>query len=308
MPITIEKADISDAIILTEIMKRTFDEESRRWIQHLGIVDNNIQPPGYASIEMTKYMIEELAYYKISYAKDIVGGVIVTLTGKNFGRIDRIFVDPTYQGKKIGSKALDLIEEEFSAVRVWDLETSSRQMNNHYFYKKKGYENTYKSEDEYGYTKRKELTEEKENKVSNQDISNRQYEDCNMEKVECYQVSLAGSSFGNSNLMNTNFNNCNLSGSKYQNINFSNSLYADSNLSQSQFRLVTLNGVRFRDTNLEDGAEPISFERCNLQGTEIINSNLRNVQITNSDLNGMTIDHIPVEKLLEAYYSQEMKK
>lgn len=129
-----------------------------------------------------------------------------------------------------------------------------------------------------------------------------------MEELECYQVSLAGSSFGNSNLMNTNFNNSNLRSSKFQNINLTHSLFADLNLSQSQLRLVTLNGVRFEDTHLEEGEETISFERCNLQGTEIKNSNLRNVQITNCDLNGMTINQIPVEKLLEAFYYQEMKK
>lgn len=160
MNITIEKATILDAEKLTEIMKRTFDEEARRWITNEETVDHNIQPPGYASIEMTKYMIEELAYYKIRYKEEIVGGVIVTLTGKNFGRIDRIFIDPNYQGKKIGSRALDLIEEEFPAIRAWDLETSSRQVNNHHFYEKKGYENSFRTQEEFGYIKRKELIKE----------------------------------------------------------------------------------------------------------------------------------------------------
>ncbi|WP_052131429.1 GNAT family N-acetyltransferase [Planococcus sp. CAU13] len=288
-------------------MKRTFDIEARRWLPISEVVDNNLQPPGYDSIEMTKYMIEELAYYKIRYEEGIVGGVIVTLTGKTFGRIDRIFIDPTYQGKKIGSRAMDLIEEEFPAVHTWDLETSSSQVNNHQFYEKKGYENTYRTRGEYGYIKRKELSLEKDNRVRNEDLSNKQYEECHMEELECYQVSLAGSSFGNSNLMNTNFNNCNLSGSKFQNLNLSRSLYADLNFSQSRFRFVTLNGVRFTDTHLEEVGEPISFERCNLQGTEIRNSDLRNVKITDSDVTGMTIDHIPVEKLLEVYY-QTMEK
>lgn len=47
-----------------------------------------------------------------------------------------------------------------------------------------------------------------------------------------------------------------------------------------------------------------SFERCNLQGTEIRNRNLKYVQITNRDLTGITIDHTPVKKLLEVYYCQ----
>jgi len=307
MLITIQKAVISDAEKLTEIMKKTFDEETRRWLLNQEISDYNIQPPGYSSVEMTKYMIEELVYYKIIYNKYIVGGIIVTITGKSFGRIDRIFVDPDYQGKKIGSRVIELIEEEFPTVRTWDLETSSRQVNNHHFYEKMGYRTTFKTEDEYCYIKKKESLLGIENSVENKDISNTQYENCNMEKTECYQVNLEGSSFSNSNLMNTHFSNCNLSRSKFQNINFKHSFYADLNLSYSKMRLVTLGGVRFIDTNLGDDKEPLSFERCDLQGTKISNSNLRNLQITDSDITGMTIDNIPVEKLLEVYY-QELKK
>ncbi|MGE8081367.1 GNAT family N-acetyltransferase [Peribacillus loiseleuriae] len=287
-------------------MKEAFDEEARRWLKNQEI-DYNIQPPGYSSVEMTKYMVEELAYYKIIHNKYIVGGIIVTITGKSFGRIDRIFVDPKHQGKKIGSRAIELIEEEFPTVRTWDLETSSRQVNNHHFYEKMGYRTTFITEDEYCYIKRKESSLGIENLVENKDISNAQYENCNMEKTECYQVNLEGSSFSNCNIMNTHFNNCNLSHSKFQNINFKHSLYADLNLSHSKVRLVTLGGVRFIDTNLGDDKEPISFERCDLQGTKISNSNLRNLQIKDSDLTGMTIDNIPVEKLLEVYY-QEFKK
>ncbi|PED07625.1 GNAT family N-acetyltransferase [Bacillus pseudomycoides] len=307
MLITIQKAVISDAEKLTEIMKKTFDAEARRWLLNQKILDYNIQPPGYSSVEMTKYMIEELVYYKIINNKDIVGGIIVTITGKSFGRIDRIFIDPDYQGEKIGSRVIELIEEKFPTVRTWDLETSSRQVNNHHFYEKMGYRTTFKTEDEYCYIKRKESSLVIENLVENKDISNTQYENCNMEQTECYQVNLEGSSFSNSNIMNTHFSNCNLSHSKFQNINFKHSLYADLNLSHSKMRLVTLGGVRFINTNLGDDKEPLSFERCDLQGTKISNSNLRNLQIMNSDITGMTIDNIPVEKLLEVYY-QELKK
>jgi GNAT superfamily N-acetyltransferase len=307
MVITIKKAVITDAENLTEITKKTFDEEAKKWGLNPGIADYNIQPPGYTSVEMTRYMIEELVYYKILYNEETVGGIIVTITGKSFGRIDRIFVDPDYQGKGIGSRVIELIEEEFPTVRTWDLETSSRQINNHHFYEKMGYRTTFKTEDEYCYIKRKGRSLGIENLVENSDISNTQYENCQMVKTECYQVNLEGSSFSNSNLMNTHFSNCNLGHSKFQNINFKHSFYADLNLSYSKMKFVTLGGVRFIDTNLGDDKEPLTFERCDLQGTRISNSNLRNLQITDSDITGMTIDDIPVEKLLEVYY-QQLKK
>lgn len=81
--ITIEKAILCDAEKLTELMKKTFDEEAKRWLIDQEIVDYNIQPPGYTSAEMTKYMIGELAYYKIIFHEAIVGGVIVTITGSH---------------------------------------------------------------------------------------------------------------------------------------------------------------------------------------------------------------------------------
>ncbi|MCX2825205.1 MULTISPECIES: GNAT family N-acetyltransferase [Bacillus] len=306
--IRIEKASITDAEKLTEIKKRTFDEEAKKWLPNQeNIIDYNIQPPGYYSIEMTKYMIKELNYFKVIYNKTIVGGIIVTISGKSFGRIDRIFVDPDSQGKGIGSKVIDLIEKEFPNVRAWDLETSSRQLNNHYFYEKMGYQATFKTEDEYCYIKRIETPLGIEKSVENEDISGTQYENCNMAKTECYQVTLEGSSFSNSNLMSSHINNCNLSHSKFHNINFRNTLFADLNFSNSEMALVTLDGVRFVDTSLGDEGNPITFERCDLKGSKINNSNLRNVEIQQSDITGMKINNIPVEDLLELYYHVNKK-
>ncbi|MEH7464160.1 GNAT family N-acetyltransferase [Bacillus thuringiensis] len=306
--IRIEKASIIDAETLTEISKKAFNEEAKKWLPDRGgIIDYNIQPPGYASIEMTKYMIKKLNCFKIIYNETIVGGIIITISGKSFGRIDRIFVDPNYQGKGIGSKVITLIEKEFLNVRTWDLETSSKQINNHFFYEKMGYAITFKTEDEYCYIKRIGTSSGTENLVENEDISDTQYENCNMAKTECYQVTLKGSSFSNSNMMNSHINNCNLSHSKFHNINFKNTLFADLNFSNSEMAFVTLNGVRFVDTHLEDEDNPITFKRCNLNGSKITHSDLRNVEIHQSDITGMKINNIPVADLLELYYEVNRK-
>ncbi|MED0964112.1 GNAT family N-acetyltransferase [Bacillus paramycoides] len=300
--ISIEKATILDAEKLTEIMRRTFDEEAKQWLcDQDGVIDYNIQPPGYSSVEMTIYLIEELDYFKVILDGKIVGGIIVTISGKSYGRIDRIFVDPIHQGKGIGSQVINLIEEEFPSVRIWDLETSSRQINNHHFYKKMGFETIYETEDEYCYVKRINTISNEENLVKNKDMKSGQYENCNLANTEYYQVNLRDSSFVNSNVMNINMSNCNFSHSKFRNINLRNSSYADLNLSGSKFNLVTLGGVQFKNTNLGENKEPISFERCDLEGSKINNSNLKNVEIQNSDITGMKINNIPVEELLELY-------
>ncbi|CAM4316533.1 GNAT family N-acetyltransferase [Bacillus wiedmannii] len=300
--ISIEKATILDAEKLTEIMAKTFDEEAKRWLcgQCDGI-DYNIQPPGYSSVEMMRYSIEELDSFKVIVDDKIIGGIIVTISGKSYGRIDRIFVDPDYQGKGIGSHVIKSIEVEYPSIRVWDLETSSRQLNNHHFYEKMGYEIIFKSEDEYCYVKRITVESAKENLIKNNDMKNSQYENCNLANTEYYQVNLKNSSFVGSNIMHMNMSNCNVSQSKFRNINFKSSLYADLNLSGSKFSFVTLGGVHFKDTNLGEGKHPISFNRCDLEGSAINNSNLKNMEIENCDITGMKINGIPIENLLELY-------
>ncbi|QWG33584.1 GNAT family N-acetyltransferase [Bacillus mycoides] len=300
--IFIEKATILDAEKLTEIMKRTFDEEAKQWLcGQEGVIDYNIQPPGYSSIEMTMYSIEELDSFKVIMGEEIIGGIIATITGKSYGRIDRIFVDPKHQGIGIGAQVIDFIEEEFPSVRIWDLETSSRQINNHHFYKKMGYETIFETEDEYCYVKKIKTALSEENLVKNKDIKSEQYENCNLANSEYYQVNLKDSSFVYSNVMNINMSNCNLSQSKFKNINLRNSSYADLNLSGSKFNLVTLGGVQFKNTNLGAEKEPILFDRCDLEGCTISNSNLKNVEIENCNITGMKINGIPVEELLELY-------
>ncbi|MGE7881449.1 GNAT family N-acetyltransferase [Bacillus sp. NPDC094077] len=300
--ISIEKATILDAEKLTEIMARTFDAEAKRWLcSQADVIDYNIQPPGYSSIEMMKYSIEELDSFKVIMDEEIIGGIIVTISGKSYGRIDRIFVDPVYQGKGIGSQVIKLIEEKFPNISIWDLETSSRQVNNHHFYKKMGYQTIFESEDEYCYVKRIKIASHVENVVKSEDMKNSQYENCNLANTEYYQVNLKNSSIVGSNVMNMNMSNCNVSQSKFRNINFRASSYADLNLSGSKFNLVTLGGVQFKNTNLGDEKKPILFDTCDLEGSKIRNSNLKNIEIENCDITGMKINGIPIENLLELY-------
>lgn len=250
---------------------------------------------------MMKYSIEELDSFKVIMDDKIIGGIIVTISGKSYGRIDRIFVDPDYQGKGIGSHVIKLIEEEYPSIRIWDLETSTRQINNHHFYKKMGYEIIFKSEDEYCYVKRITVESAKEKLFKNNDMKNSQYENCNLANTEYYQVNLKNSSFVGSNMMNMKMSNCNVSQSKFRNINLKSSLYADLNLSGSKFSFVTLGGVHFKDTSLGEDKLPISFNRCDLEGSTISNSNLKNMEIENCDITGMKINGIPIENLLELY-------
>jgi GNAT superfamily N-acetyltransferase len=283
-------------------MKKTFDYEAKKWLSNRDAIDFNIQPPGYTSIEMTKYMIRELEYFKVMYDGLLVGGIIATLSGKSYGRIDRIFIDPDHQGKGIGSSVINSIEKEFPYVRVWDLETSSRQLNNHHFYKKMGYVATFEGEEEYCFVKHIKQPVQLESVIKNQNFSHQQFENSDLSHSEYYHVTMEGSSVSNSNVSHIHMSNCNLSHSKFQNINYRNTMFADLNLSESEFIYVTLGGARFKDCNLGDKASPLTFERCDLTGSKLVNCDLKHVEIEKSDITGMKIDNIPVEDLLHLYY------
>lgn len=299
---TLVKATISDAVQLTAIMKKTFDGEAEKWLTHLDTIDFNIQPPGYTSVEMTKYMIRELEYFKVMYDGILVGGIIATISGKSYGRIDRIFIDPDYQGKGIGSLVINLIEKEFPYVRAWDLETSSRQLNNHYFYEKMGYVVTFEGEEEFCFVKHIKQPFQHESMMKNQTLSHHQYENSDLSHSEYYQVTMECCSISNSNVSQIHMSNCNLSRSKFQNINYRNTMFADLNLSDSEFIYVTLSGAQFIDTNLGDKGNPLLFNRCDLTGSKLVNCDLKHVEIEKSDITGMKIDNIPVEDLLHLYY------
>lgn len=102
MEILIEKAMMKDAVQLTDIMKAAFDEEAQKWLTgDEQISDFNIQPPGYDSLKMTKYMIQELDYYKVIYKNEIAGGIIVTISGKSYGRIDGFLSGLIYRGAEL---------------------------------------------------------------------------------------------------------------------------------------------------------------------------------------------------------------
>lgn len=317
--VKIEKANMEDALILTGLKKNVFDTEKEKWLGNQeDIVDHNIQPPGYDSIEMTKYMIRELNYFKILYEGMLVGGLILTVVGKRHGRVDRIFVDPSYQGKGIGTIVMGEMESEYPEVMTWELETSSRQLNNHRFYEKMGYKKVFETDDEFCYEKKMKegvfvQGESREipiqgDTLSDGDLSELQVEYSNLNNIDFYGINGSYSTFSNSNLMGAGFNNCNLSESRFQNINLKKALIADLNLSQSELAHVTLGGVHVHDTNLGEKNEHIRFERCDLHGSRFDNCNLNHVEISNCDVTRMKINGISVEELMEAYESVQGKR
>lgn len=128
--ISFSKASANDAKALVEVQLKAF------------IVDVNIcgeGPPGYDSVERQIQLMENHSYYKITDDDKVIGGFYIFHKGKGYYDIVRLFVDPSYQSKGIGSMALKYIEELFDDLEILELEASDFRPDNHLFYENRGY-------------------------------------------------------------------------------------------------------------------------------------------------------------------------
>jgi GNAT superfamily N-acetyltransferase len=135
MIITFERAIPVDAVALTEVQTRTFDDDSRRF---LGQPSGG--PPGYDSVGWQVQRMQRGAdYYKILADGQIVGGMIVFKPGPDTMVLGRIYVDPDFQDRGIGTQAMAWVEAQYPGAQTWRLDTPTWATRNHHFYEKLGY-------------------------------------------------------------------------------------------------------------------------------------------------------------------------
>ena len=122
----------ADIEILTPIMKRAFDEDTRI---HLGRASGG--PPGYDNGDFLRQFAlhEQSTAYKISYEGNAIGAVILwidTHTHQNF--LGNLFLDIPFENKGFGKKIWSFIEQEYPDTKVWRTETPIFSHRNHNFY------------------------------------------------------------------------------------------------------------------------------------------------------------------------------
>jgi GNAT superfamily N-acetyltransferase len=133
--ISVIRARVEDADILTETCKRAFDSDSEFGAPGPG------GPPGYDSVEWNSSMIQNqyLQYYKILEGDNIVGGFIAGDRGPDYQVCERIWIDPNYMRKGIGQKAFRLIWELYPSADLWALGTPEWNTRTNPFYQKLGF-------------------------------------------------------------------------------------------------------------------------------------------------------------------------
>ena len=121
----------SDIEPVTPIMKRAFDEDSRR---HLDGAEGG--PPGYDNGDfLRKWALHpDSTSFTIRLEGKLVGAVVVWINGNGENFLGNIFIDPDYQDKGLGLKVWRLIERTFPDTKIWRTETPGFSRRNHHFY------------------------------------------------------------------------------------------------------------------------------------------------------------------------------
>lgn len=272
----IRVATKKDSIAITEVSTASFRHEAETL--NLSERDLNVQPPGYDHEAMTDYMIEELTSYVIEQNDKIVGAIILTMTGDEYGRIDRVFIHPDSQGKGMGKALIRHVENEYPAVRIWELETSIYQSRNIHFYKQLGFKVVHESEEEVCFVKRTKVKP-----------STKHIEEQSCEGWRAYGINASHLAITNSNMSSLDASNCNFSRSRFRNINFREGGFSDLNLAGSYFHFVTM----------QERGLITRFGHSNLTGTVFHECNLTDVNLTGCNIEGMTIDGVPIKTLMD---------
>ena len=120
---------------LTEIMKRAFNDDARRFNNK----PEGDGPPGYDNGNFYRKWAPQSKGFKLIYQDRIAGAILVFPNSKTKSYLGNINIDPQYQNLGLGTKLIQFIEAKFPSSKFWSLDTPSWATRNHHFYQKNGY-------------------------------------------------------------------------------------------------------------------------------------------------------------------------
>ncbi|NGZ76679.1 GNAT family N-acetyltransferase [Saccharibacillus alkalitolerans] len=323
----LQTAAAGDAEDLRALMIEIEADETRRWYE------GGERPyiPGFDSLSMQIYQMRDGLYDKIMLGDRLVGVVLVSTTGREHGRIDRLYLSPFAQNAGIGSRVLDLIERKHASVTEWSLDTIVRSPRNLHFYEKNGYVHTGEDE-EYAYYVKKigvsganraagpSFSPHGTDANETADAPDGEHDSAARDDAHIVRTDETGTSasadeacfppaprFENRSFARADFRHCDLSEADFMGGDLSRSAYSHLNMAQASFNNCNLRELRLANANLRgsrigdssmDGSEIL---HVSLTGTSIRNCDLSNVRLADCRYAGMTIDGIPVDDLLTAY-------
>jgi GNAT superfamily N-acetyltransferase len=131
--IRFEKARSSDANDLARISERAFHSDI-----HCGAPAPG-GPPGYNLAAWQARMMRLADYFKIVVEDQIVGGLVVLRKGPRRYELGRIFVDPDWQNRGVGTQAIEFLWEAYPLAKCWTLGTPAWNRRTRHFYRTVGF-------------------------------------------------------------------------------------------------------------------------------------------------------------------------
>jgi RimJ/RimL family protein N-acetyltransferase len=134
--IRFEIAEPADAEQLRDVQMRAFLSQIPAEKPDLG------PPPGADSVEWQIERMGEAPYIKILNDGAIIGGIVLEIEEPDHCHVNRIFLDPPYHGRGIGTQAFGWLERTYPQFHRWTLRTAAFQTRNQCFYERIGYVKT----------------------------------------------------------------------------------------------------------------------------------------------------------------------
>jgi N-acetylglutamate synthase-like GNAT family acetyltransferase len=135
MSIILQPFQETDIELITPIMKRAFDEDTKI---HLGQESGG--PPGYDNGDfLREWALHPNAtsftiYREEEKEKELIGAVILWINSNQENFLGNLFIDSTKQNQGLGAKVWNSIEDQFPQTILWKTETPGFSRRNHYFY------------------------------------------------------------------------------------------------------------------------------------------------------------------------------
>lgn len=146
--IMIERAELDDAQVITEIKTIAYNKEINTYLGRNG------GPPGYDEVESQIYIIKNFIAYKIELDNQIIGALFLIPLDDNKMRFEDFVIEPSFQGKGYGYRVMELIEKTYPDIKEWFLSTPVFSVGNQHLYKKFDYCEISRNDDEIEYCKR----------------------------------------------------------------------------------------------------------------------------------------------------------
>ncbi len=99
-------------------------------------------PEGYDSIDWHKEAAKRGKLFTVFHQGRVAGGLFITLKSDKTGWINRVFVRNDLRGRGIGRRVFFLLEQKYSSIREWGLDTPDWAEHNQRFYESMGYRMT----------------------------------------------------------------------------------------------------------------------------------------------------------------------